>query len=323
MKKKEFVAELNDLGKRSEKFIFVIDYEFRKPLVFKLDEAEKKGVYFDIKGTTNWKYSKNIDHDFQLNLKPISRTKYFESFDLVIRHILHGDSYLTNLTFPTQIERNPSLDAIFNVAKAPYKLLYKDQFTLFSPECFISINNGKIRSYPMKGTIDASVENAEMKIMTDKKEIYEHNTIVDLIRNDLSQVAENVRVTKFRYIDRIVSHERELLQVSSEIEGDLDSDWPSVTGYILSRLLPAGSISGAPKKKTMEIIKNAEKQKRGYYTGIFGIFDGKNLDCAVNIRYVEKIGSKYYFRSGGGITALSNPDSEYLEMINKVNVPLG
>jgi para-aminobenzoate synthetase component 1 len=131
-----------------------------------------------------------------------------------------------------------------------------------------------------------------------------------------------VEVTRFRYLDKIYTKQKNLLQVSSEIRGKLPDDWKSKIDEILLKILPAGSISGAPKQKTIEIIKEAEKIKRGYYTGIFGIFDGKNLDSAVSIRYIEKTESGLQFRSGGGITALSDLDSEYQEMKDKVYVPI-
>ena len=86
-------------------------------------------------------------------------------------------------------------------------------------------------------------------------------------------------------------------------------------------MLPAGSISGAPKNKTLEIINNVENHKRGYYTGIFGFFDGESFDSAVTIRYIEKFKKKYYYKSGGGITYNSRLDDEYKELINKIYVP--
>jgi para-aminobenzoate synthetase component 1 len=86
-------------------------------------------------------------------------------------------------------------------------------------------------------------------------------------------------------------------------------------------LLPAGSISGAPKEKTREIIRNAEKEARGFYTGIAGIYDGETLDSCVMIRYVEKQGEKTFYRSGGGITFQSEEGSEYNELIDKIYVP--
>jgi len=87
-------------------------------------------------------------------------------------------------------------------------------------------------------------------------------------------------------------------------------------------MLPAGSISGAPKKKTIEIIREVEGYERGFYTGIFGYFDGKNLDSAVAIRFIEKQGEKLIFKSGGGITYQSDWEKEYEEMQKKVYVPI-
>ena len=91
---------------------------------------------------------------------------------------------------------------------------------------------------------------------------------------------------------------------------------------ILLKLLPAGSICGAPKKKTLEIISKYETYERGYYTGVFGIFDGNNLHSAVMIRFIEKSDGKFIFKSGGGITSLSDPMDEYQELIDKVYVPI-
>jgi para-aminobenzoate synthetase component 1 len=174
----------------------------------------------------------------------------------------------------------------------------------------------------MKGTIDASIKNAEERLLNDEKEIAEHNTIVDLIRNDLSIVAKNVKVEKFRYVEEVKTSSKTLLQTSSLITGDLRDDFNENIGTIIFSLLPAGSISGAPKKKTVEIIKEAENYPRNYFTGIFGIYDGTNLDSAVMIRFIENVGDELYFKSGGGITFMSNPKIEYQEMIDKVYVPI-
>ena len=94
---------------------------------------------------------------------------------------------------------------------------------------------------------------------------------------------------------------------------------PSATSFF--RLLPAGSVSGAPKKKTTEIIASAEGTPRGYYTGIAGLFDGRDLNSGVLIRFIEKRDNGYFYRSGGGITSFSEPLSEYNEMIDKIYVP--
>jgi len=240
----------------------------------------------------------------------------------VMKEIQYGNSFLLNLTYPSQIETELSLQQIFDHSLAPYKLLIKDQFTCFSPESFIKITDGIISSYPMKGTIDASMDQAEQQILNDPKELAEHYTIVDLIRNDLSQVAKKVTVEQFRYLDRIHTNGKELLQVSSKITGQLPEDYLQNLGDLIYKLLPAGSISGAPKQKTLEIIAKAEIVPRKYYTGIIGLFDGKNLDCGVMIRAISKQNDKMWYHSGGGITHMSTLDEEYNELIDKIYVPI-
>jgi para-aminobenzoate synthetase component 1 len=248
--------------------------------------------------------------------------EYNKAFELVMDEIRSGNTYLLNLTFPTRIETDLSLEEIYERANTPYKVWFHKRFVVFSPESFVRINDGIIASFPMKGTIAASVPDAERKIMDDPKETAEHATIVDLIRNDLSIVAENVRVSRYRFIDRIQTNFKDLLQVSSEITGELNTDYKKQIGDIMFSLLPAGSVTGAPKKKTLEIIRKAENYQRGFYTGICGFFDGQNLDSGVMIRFIEQAGDGIlYYKSGGGITAFSHAGKEYNELIDKVYVP--
>lgn len=315
---------MNQYGSKGTPFVFVIDFECEKPLVFPLANAAEEGIYFSFHGNGNLKA------DLPVNLPPLEFRKYpidfqtyLSSFELVKDALKFGNSYLLNLTFATLVEINRSLRDIFLLSQAPYKLLFRDEFTVFSPERFVRIDqNGVISSFPMKGTIDASVPGAAGLLLADHKELAEHHTIVDLIRNDLSIIAEEVRVKRFRYLEEIQTNQKHLLQASSEITGRLTADWQGKIGDILKRLLPAGSVSGAPKMKTMEIIRKAESGPRGYYTGISGIFDGENLDSGVMIRYIERQNDKLYFRSGGGITVNSNAQMEYQELIDKVYVPI-
>jgi para-aminobenzoate synthetase component I len=317
----EIAAKMNTLGKQGKPFAFLVDFEMKKPLVFESPGNSEK-LWFQIPGFSNTPGSPKKNKIIEWGTKPVSFENYKLGFDLVKRHILSGDTYLLNFTQPTPIQTNLILEEIFCVSSARYKILLKDEFVCFSPETFIKIENGKIYSYPMKGTIDAEILDAENLILNDSKEIAEHNTIVDLIRNDLSLFARNVNVDKFRYLDLIQTNQKNLWQVSSQISGDLPENYTENIGNIVFSMLPAGSVSGAPKKKTVEIIQKTEKYVRGYYTGIFGYFDGKNLDSCVLIRYIENQNRQLVYKSGGGITFMSEAENEYEEMIKKVYVPI-
>lgn len=320
-----FTARLNEWGNEGIPFLFVADFELKKPLAIKLSDVDGRKVLFDINGFTNTVYppsSSQISLREILRKEPIPSAEYLRKFDTVSHHLTYGDSYLTNLTIETGVQLTHTLQELFYISKARYKLWYQDEFLVFSPETFVQIREGKIYSYPMKGTIDATMKDAGTTILNDSKELAEHVTIVDLIRNDLSQVSNHVTVSRFRYIDELRTNNKTLLQVSSEIVGNLPNHYESQLGAILVSLLPAGSVSGAPKAKTVQIIHEAEGCDRGYYTGVFGYFDGEQLDAGVMIRYIEKRGDQYFYRSGGGITAQSKPESEYQEAIDKIYVPV-
>ena len=318
------IQKMNDLGSQGTPFLFIIDYELKQPVVLTLEEVEQANIFYKINDKTNFAFGKSpYDKPLYLEKYPISFQEYQQSFDIVKQAMLRGDSFLTNLTKPTPIKVNLSLQEIFQCSRAKYQLYFKDKFVLFSPEIFVKIEDGIISSHPMKGTISADIPDAETVILNDKKEFAEHTTIVDLIRNDISMISEKVWVEKFRYISRIHTHEGDLLQVSSEICGKLPVDYQSQIGTLLFKLLPAGSICGAPKPQTLNIIKEAENYDRGYYTGVFGIFDGKNLDSSVMIRFIEKQeDGSLIFKSGGGITVSSDARSEYQEMIDKIYLPI-
>lgn len=315
-----FIAKMNSWGKERKPFLFVIDFEMNTPFLVPLEDAGKEDIFYSVPGQGNRK-----DHQYKQNpllfeKRAVPYNTYQNAFQKVQREINLGNTFLLNLTFPTEIVINWSLKEIFDHSTAPYKLLFKDQFVTFSPECFVRISEGKIYSFPMKGTIDASVPEAEEVILQDVKEKAEHATIVDLIRNDLSMVSREVSVVKYRYLDTIETNTKKLIQVSSEVKGILDDSYLERLGSIICSLLPAGSISGAPKESTMRIIKEVETYQRGYYTGVFGIFDGQELNSGVMIRFIEKSGNQFYFKSGGGITINSEAEKEYQELIDKVYV---
>ena len=317
----EFKETLNQWGQHKTPFLFWVDFELEKPIAVKLDELDSDKVLYEINSRTNAK-PHAIRKIESLKKTPISLAEYKNILSKVMYHLNYGDTFLTNLTIKTPVETGHSLRDLFFASKARYKLFVRDQFLVFSPEIFIQIRDGKIYSNPMKGTIDAEVPGAADIILNNRKEMAEHITIVDLIRNDLSMIAHDVHVSRFRYIDELKTNHKSLLQVSSEIVGTLSDDYLSKLGNIVTALLPAGSVSGAPKQKTMEVIAQAEQEKRGYYTGVVGYFDGKNLDSGVMIRFIEQVGKKFFYRSGGGITTQSDPEVEYQETIDKVYVPI-
>lgn len=307
-------------------FLFIIDFQKSQKLAYTFEEAAAADIFFNINGIRNddlLEASDEKNTSLDLAPKPISLQTYQKAFKTVKTELRNGNSFLLNLTFPTALQTTEDLMAIYKKAFAPYKLAYKDKFIVFSPESYIKIKeDGHIYSYPMKGTINCDVPHALDLLINSKKELYEHNTIVDLIRNDLSMIAKKVTVTKFRYVEKIKKGNKELLQTSTEIKGELPWDWKDNFAQLLLQTLPAGSICGAPKKKTLEIIKAVESTPRGFYTGVFGIFDGHQIDSAVSIRYIEQIDGKLYFKSGGGITHLSNLEDEYQELLDKIYVPV-
>ena len=372
---KAFIHLLSDIN--PEECLF--DFEGRGNLSHAWKETWKEGTWKEEtwkeetwkEETWKKKISEEEISETIWQIEPPLYEDYERSFNIVKSNIMAGNSYLTNLTCRVPVSCNLSLEEIFHRAKGKYKLLLRRKrtqaedkahlkeenieenltpFVCFSPETFVRIKGGRIYSYPMKGTLDASLPNAEKQLMEDRKEAAEHATIVDLIRNDLSRVAENVRVDKYRYIDVLHTNKGDILQTSSEISGRLPEDYPHHLGEILDAQLPAGSITGAPKDKTMQIIQEAEGYDRGFYTGIMGIYDHGELNSAVMIRFIEeetspvdfetdgeknfkakegkasegkepKANRKLYFKAGGGITSKSDCRKEYEEVIQKIYLP--
>lgn len=379
--KQEIIDKINRLASQDEPFLFVINYQGDKAFIRQLSDINPEECLFDFEGRGNlshaWKETlKEETSETTWQIEPPLYEDYERSFNIVKNNIMAGNSYLTNLTCKVPVSCNLSLEEIFHHAKGKYKLLLRRKrtqaedkahlkeeaqnkahlkeenieenltpFVCFSPETFVKIKGGRIYSYPMKGTLDASLPNAEKLLMEDRKEAAEHATIVDLIRNDLSRVAENVRVDKYRYVDVLHTNKGDILQTSSEISGRLPEDYPHHLGEILDAQLPAGSITGAPKDKTMQIIHEAEGYDRGFYTGIMGIYDQGELNSAVMIRFIEeetspvdfeadgeknfkanegkkpKESRELYFKAGGGITSKSDCRREYEEVIQKIYLP--
>ena len=308
--------KLNALGKEQIPFLCISDFLGENIKVFPLDTLQKEDIEFCMDANYTYK-----EHPHSFMMQPVDFQTYKQKFEKVIEKIQSGETYILNLTQATKIQTPLSLKEVYALANAHYKLRFKDKFVCFSPEQFISIEENTIHTYPMKGTIDASIKNAEAKILANTKEMAEHVMIVDLLRNDLSIVAKEVKVEKFRYTQSIDAGDKKLLQVSSHISGKLPSNWHENIGNILKNLLPAGSISGAPKKSTVSIIKSIEGYERDYFSGIFGFYDGVKFDSGVMIRFIEKNKDGYIYKSGGGITLDSEATLEYNELQEKIYLP--
>lgn len=330
--KREIINNINILAKENEPFLFVINYDGDDAYIRRLKDIDPKECLYDFEGISNVVLDDGYKHPLpsaiRWDIDAPAYENYERSFNIVKSNMLAGNSYLANLTCRVPVDCNLSLDDIFAHSKGKYRLLLRGdrnrgrRFVCFSPESFLRISHGRIYSYPMKGTIDASFPNARQELMNDTKEAAEHATIVDLIRNDLSRVATDVRVDCYRYVDTLHTNKGDILQTSSEISGLLPDDYRQHLGEIIDAQLPAGSITGAPKKKTVEIIREAERYDRGFYTGVMGIFNDGELNSAVMIRFVEQDENGMAFKAGGGITAKSCGRKEYEEVLQKIYLPI-
>lgn len=320
IKAEQIRSLMNEFGKLRKPFLFAIDYNLRNGIFIDNPENQSDILFVTPLGS-NKSEEITLISDNRLEKFPIPFDAYKKRFEGVMKSLQRGDTYLANLTAKTLIKTNVTLQDIFMSSNSPYGLFVPGKFVCFSPERFVKIADGAISTNPMKGTISADIPNAEKLILANKKEAAEHATIVDLLRNDLSLIAGNVTVEKYRYIDKIKTKQGDLLQVSSEIKGELPADYCSRLGDIIFSLLPAGSICGAPKKKTLDIIENVEQYDRGYYSGVFGYFNGNELDSGVLIRFIGQEKNKTYFYSGGGITSNSDVNSEYEELLAKIYLP--
>ena len=364
------IKTMNTLGAKRTPFLFISSFDNAKNIVIPLNEINPLEIAFDFNqqydNLSSFKevYQFNAGNLETLALSwqhfPIDYNQYQNAFKQLMAHLKSGEIQLANLTFPTPIECNLTLPEIFVRTHAKYRLFLKDHFCSFSPETFVTIKNGMIATYPMKGTINAGIPNAEQQLLDNPKEIDEHETVATEALRDISLVASDAKITRFRYVDRIERGDGAILQTSSIIEGALPENFHERLGDLLYTLLPAGSITGAPRDTATKILATIEDYDRNFYSGVAGIFDGTNLDSTVLIRYLEKsqptddssintpsdinidsntpsdpcalmtlkalcdeeILFRYTFKSGGGITAMSNVESEYDELIEKIYLPI-
>lgn len=332
--REETISRMNALGRAEHPFFFVISHDLEHNLLFEPPEkGEGRTAAFSLPLGSMGEQDNCPPLPERLRFIPFpcSMSRYAAAFASVRHHLERGDSYLLNLCVATPVETNLTLSHLFRFARAPYRMLLGPDAhapgvhgrgcACFSPEPFVTVRGRSISTFPMKGTADAATREAYHWLETDEKENRESATIVDLMRNDLSMVAGEVQVKRYRYISPVETRGGTILQCSSEISGLLPEGWRSRLGDIMMKLLPAGSVTGAPKEATCSAIAEAEDMERGFYTGVFGFFNGRELDSAVAIRFMEEAREGMVYKSGGGITVMSRMEDEYREALAKVYVP--
>lgn len=242
------------------------------------------------------------------------------------KHIYEGDIFQVVLSNKMEAEFEGSLFDTYRILRttnrSPYMFyLSSDSQEIVgsSPETLVKLKDATIYTYPLAGTrkrgnnIDED-ELLKEELLSDEKEIAEHNMLVDLGRNDLGRICKinTVKVEKYMNVE-MYSH---VMHIGSTVSGEICDNKDGLDGIV--SVLPAGTLSGAPKIKACEIINKLENNRRGIYGGAIGYLDFTgNMDTCIGIRLAYKKNNKVYIRSGAGIVADSIPENEYLECINK------
>lgn len=188
-----------------------------------------------------------------------------------------------------------------------------------SPETLVRLQNGRVTTFPVAGSRPRGKTEEEDKelgkdLLADEKELSEHNMLVDLGRNDLGRIAKfnSVEVTEYMMIHRY----SKIMHICSQVEADIKDECDGLSA--IESVLPAGTLSGAPKIRACEIIEEMESEERGIYGGALGYLDFTgNMDTCIAIRMAVKKDGKVYVQAGGGIVADSVPEKEYEESANK------
>lgn len=255
-----------------------------------------------------------------------SKEEYCEMVEKAKRHIFEGDIFQAVLSNRLEAEYEGSLLDAYRVLRttnpSPYMFyLSSDDVEIAgaSPETLVKLVDSKLYTFPLAGTRPRGADHAEdqkleEELLADEKERAEHNMLVDLGRNDIGKISEigSVNVEKYMSIERF-SH---VMHIGSTVSGKLRNDKDALDA--IAAILPAGTLSGAPKIKACQIINKLEKNKRGIYGGAIGYIDFTgNLDACISIRIAYAKNGKVFIRSGAGIVADSVPENEYRECLNK------
>jgi Anthranilate/para-aminobenzoate synthases component I len=255
-----------------------------------------------------------------------SREQYCAMVEKGKNFIREGDIFQVVLSNRLEAEYEGSLIDAYRVLRtvnpSPYMFYFSGQdveMTGASPETLVKLKDGELRTFPLAGTrprgsTEEEDEALEKDLLSDGKELAEHNMLVDLGRNDIGKIAKigSVEVESFHKIEKF-SH---VMHIGSTVRGKLAEGKDALN--VIDAILPAGTLSGAPKIRACEIIKELEGCKRGIYGGAVGYIDlAGNLDTCIGIRLAFAKNGKLFVRSGAGIVYDSEPKKEYLECRNK------
>jgi anthranilate synthase component 1 len=255
-----------------------------------------------------------------------TKNEYCEMVKKAKGHIKEGDIFQVVLSNRFEADFEGSLFDTYRVMRtinpSPYMFYFSGsdlEIAGASPETLVKLHDGKLFTYPLAGTRprgkDDDEDSAlEKELLADEKELAEHNMLVDLGRNDLGKISKfgTVKVEKYMSILRF-SH---VMHIGSTVSGEINEGKTGLDA--INAILPAGTLSGAPKIRAMQIINELEQNKRGIYGGAVGYLDFTgNMDTCIAIRIVYKKKGKVFIRCGAGIVADSNPESEYQECVNK------
>ena len=261
------------------------------------------------------------------DFKPLfSQKEYGEMVLKAKEYIKQGDIFQVVLSNRIEADISGSLFDTYRVLRttnpSPYMFYFSSddmEIAGASPETLVKLTNRKLYTFPLAGTRPRGKTSAEdikleNELLNDEKELAEHNMLVDLGRNDIGRIAEigSVSVDKYLSVEKF-SH---VMHIGSTVSGTLRKDLNSLSA--IDSILPAGTLSGAPKLRACEIIDELENNKRGIYGGAIGYIDlSGNLDTCISIRIAFARNNKVFIRSGAGIVADSIPDKEFDECMNK------
>ncbi len=256
----------------------------------------------------------------------VSKEEFCAMVDKTKEYIKNGDIFQAVISRRFETEYQNSLFNAYRVLRttnpSPYMVFMQNgetQLISASPETLVRLKNGKLSTFPIAGSRPRgkSVEEdtaLEKELLSDEKELSEHNMLVDLGRNDLGKISKysSVRVTEYKVVRRY----SKIMHITSEVESSIRQDKDALNA--IEALLPAGTLSGAPKIRACEIIDELETNPRGLYGGAIGYIDFTgNMDTCIAIRMAVKKNDIVYVQAGSGIVADSNPEKEYEESENK------